>query len=329
MRNRHSTLLALNDPRLARYLTAEDEAARGRELERILLHEVQPRVRSVLGAFAHGERPIDVEDADDIVGVVTLRLLRKLRAATVLEEESLQSVEAYVTTLTKNSVRDFLRRRSPERARIKARLRHLFLQDPRLALWNAEGLTLCGLAGWSGRFDHETNRETMRDAIDSLDVPPEAFIAGLLAIGKPVRLGNLAAALAGDLDVAPAAADEPRAPQRDLLEARQYLQVLWREIRDLPPRQRAALLLNLREPGSGNAVTLFVAVGIATLDEIAVAMEMSRAELRAIWNDLPFDDLRIATHLGVTRQQVINLRKSARERLARRMAGASRGRGNA
>ena len=38
-----------------------------------------------------------------------------------------------------------------------------------------------------------------------------------------------------------------------------------------------------------------------------------------LWNDLPLEDSAIAQLLGITRQQVINLRKTARERLARRM----------
>jgi hypothetical protein len=38
----------------------------------------------------------------------------------------------------------------------------------------------------------------------------------------------------------------------------------------------------------------------------------------ALWNKLPMDDNGIAAFLRVTRQQVINFRKSAKERLARR-----------
>jgi hypothetical protein len=40
-----------------------------------------------------------------------------------------------------------------------------------------------------------------------------------------------------------------------------------------------------------------------------------------LWNDLPLDDARIAELLKLTRQQVINARKSGRERLARRLKG--------
>jgi hypothetical protein len=46
---------------------------------------------------------------------------------------------------------------------------------------------------------------------------------------------------------------------------------------------------------------------------------MPAEELARMWNDLPIDDMRIATRLGIKRQQVINLRKAARARLARRL----------
>jgi hypothetical protein len=38
-----------------------------------------------------------------------------------------------------------------------------------------------------------------------------------------------------------------------------------------------------------------------------------------LWNELPLEDTRIAVILRITRQQVINLRRSARDRLARRL----------
>jgi hypothetical protein len=104
------------------------------------------------------------------------------------------------------------------------------------------------------------------------------------------------------------------------LETQQVLAFMWPEIVALPVAQRVALLLNLRDADQQNALALFVRVGIATSAEIAAATGMTAAELAALWNELPLDDLRIAARLGVSRQQVINLRKSARARLSRRMA---------
>jgi hypothetical protein len=79
------------------------------------------------------------------------------------------------------------------------------------------------------------------------------------------------------------------------------------------------LLLNLRDHEGGNALTLFVLLGIAGIDRLAAAVGMSANELAEIWSELPLGDAAIAARLGVTRQQVINLRKSARERLRRRL----------
>jgi len=95
------------------------------------------------------------------------------------------------------------------------------------------------------------------------------------------------------------------------------LQLLWREICELPRRHRVALLLNLKSPRGLNVILLFPATEIATFEQIAEALEIPQAEFEQMWADLPLDDLRIAAYLGASRQQVINLRKTARDRLLR------------
>ncbi|MFL6263485.1 MAG: hypothetical protein ACJ76Y_27650 [Thermoanaerobaculia bacterium] len=104
-------------------------------------------------------------------------------------------------------------------------------------------------------------------------------------------------------------------------ERRTYLVRLWKEVRELPPRQAAALLLNLRDGQGRNAAALLPLTGIATLREMAAAVALPPERLAELWGRLPLEDAALAGILGVTRQQVINLRKSARERLARRMRG--------
>lgn len=104
-------------------------------------------------------------------------------------------------------------------------------------------------------------------------------------------------------------------------ERRIYLKRLWDEITQLQPRQRAALLLNLRDENGRGVIDLWIIVGVATTQAIALTLEMRVEEFAALWSEMPLDDNRIAARLGVARQQVINLRKSARERLARRMKG--------
>ena len=93
----------------------------------------------------------------------------------------------------------------------------------------------------------------------------------------------------------------------------------WTEIAELPVRQRRALLLQLQLEDGESAARVLVVLGITRVQTLAETLDVPLAELLDWWNDLPLADQRIAEMLGIRRQQVINLRKSARERLARHM----------
>ena len=103
------------------------------------------------------------------------------------------------------------------------------------------------------------------------------------------------------------------------LEQREFLRELWAEVLQLPVRQRYALLLNLRSADGAGCIALLPLTGVATLRQIAAALELPDKELAALWGRLPLEDAALAEYLALTRQQVINLRKAARARLARRL----------
>jgi hypothetical protein len=103
------------------------------------------------------------------------------------------------------------------------------------------------------------------------------------------------------------------------IDNRFFLKWLWEEICQLPVRQRMALLLNLKDDQGGGVAALLPITGIASLRQIASALEMLDEDFAHLWPRLPLDDASIAGLLSITRQQVINLRKCARERLARKM----------
>jgi hypothetical protein len=156
--------------------------------------------------------------------------------------------------------------------------------------------------------------------------PVDALHAILERVGHPIvfeSLVDLVADLWGVRDVILESGEFPPDERRDQLatiEQRQYLEALWLEIRDLPDKQRTALLLNLRDAGGSNALMLFLLLDIAGVAEIARIAGLTEDELNELWESLPLDDLTLASRLSLTRQQVINLRKSARTRLARRTA---------
>jgi len=318
--------LAFYDPALAPLLSANGPAARERALESLLVGHVQPVVSGVLARYRSSA--IHPEDADDIAAAVNLQVVRRLQQLAP-GDEPIQCFDSYVAGVTYNVVYAFLRRRFPQRARLKNRLRYVFAHDARFATWEVNGAFACGAAQWvgtpplspsalpAGVADQLRRHETLGDALQVL----------FERVGGPLRFDDVVRAAAEVWNVSEAANSDPstvtqpdaRSPAMDV-ENRNSAQLLWREVQELRPSQRAALLMNLRDVKGNNAVALLLIAGIAKFDEIARAMDISPQRLSEIWNDLPLADNKIAEALQVSRQQVINLRKSARERLQRRMA---------
>lgn len=285
--------------------TVEQEVARAR-----------PVVERVVARYQH--HALRHDEAEDIVATVLLRLVRRLQT------EGIESVTDFAATLTFNAVYDFMRSRYPEWTRLKNRLRYVLSRDARFRMWSAPAGVLCAT---------EAVVDRPRAAIPAIELPPadrfeEALHLLLSAAGGPLLLDDVVALLAEQWNVRelprrPAlTAVEPTDQVRDL-ESREYLEELWRQIQDLAGPHRAALLLNLRDGDGGNALALLVHLGIATTQQIAHAIGVPLERLAQLWSELPLDDRTIAAMLAMNRQQVINLRRTARERLARRMRGRS------
>ena len=304
---------------------ARDEESRRAALTDLVVTCAQPTMKNVLDRFRRSDSTFRQEDAEDVLGTATLRLLRKLQDAAL---DDIENFEGYVAALAYRTVYDFMRRRFPERTRLKNRIRYLLDRDPRFAIWSTSDSVACGLASWKGRENvrdaFEIAPQTASPAMCDSERPHDAVAAIFERAGAPLTLESLVRILTSLWSVAEAhemsdAIAVENAPSHAAThETRQFLQILWNEIRLLQPQHRTALLLNLRDPEGVNAIALFVLTGVAGIGEIADAVGMSVEELEAIWQSLPLDDLAIAARLGLTRQQVINLRRTARERLARR-----------
>ncbi len=320
--------LMRNDPLLTELIVAADDSARRRQVETLVVEHATPLIRRIVSRCARSDRHLREQDTDDVIATVTLRLIGKLRLLGT-EQGSIRQFEDYVATLTYNTVYDSLRRLFPERSRLKNRLRYVFTRDQRLSLWTAPSGVAAGVAAWNGssivaqRIDLPGERAT--PAMLDHDAPAKALLAIFQHVGAPVSLEALTdvtASLWGISDAfrrveEPARSVEPAPLAR--AEARQFLSALWEEIRTLRPPHRTALLLNLRDGEGASAIPHFLLLGIARFDEIAAAAGVSSEKLAGMWSSLPLDDLRIAAMLGTTRQQVINFRKTARQRLARRI----------
>lgn len=104
------------------------------------------------------------------------------------------------------------------------------------------------------------------------------------------------------------------------LEAEQYLKLAWREICELTLLQRRCLLLNckFRQNPEDGLEALTNTAGVTIL-QISEALEIPYEQFLAMWNDLPLEDKRIAELLNMKRQDVINVRDYARQKLSHQM----------
>jgi len=287
-------------------------------------------------------------EVDDIHQEAVMQLVAQLQRFRKLPDgHPISDMRGMAAVIAHRTCARWLRRQFPERHALKNRLHYLLTRQRGLSLWqDQDGKSVAGFAVWQkenkqvkpGR--HLSDVETLPHHLRALrsDKPQElaAAVAAILNYaGGPIEFDELVSAVAviqgisdqpveSLAEAEDAAALMPATPEPDQawrMEKRMFLQRLWEELQQLPLNQRAALLLNLKDASGVGCITLFPATGIATVRQLAATLEISAESFAEVWNELPFEDARIAELLGLTRQQVINARKSGRERLARRLKG--------
>lgn len=343
------------DTLLAPYLETPDEDTAEHLLADLLTQQAEPVAASVIrkklrASLRAEDGSLENQNALEVKNDVHLHLLaelQSLRAQTA--GKVIANFRSYVAVVSYHACYEHLRRKYPRRHSLKNKLRYLLTHQPDFALWEAEPRELkAGLAVWRNQTNPERNEELWAALCEEPTewaaltwpgrppntVKPLELLRGLFAaVAGPVDLDDLVgvcAAVWEVRDVQEESHDEATAEYGDRLadqtanvavklEQTQYLQRLWDEVGQLPVRQRTALLLNLRDVHGRGVIALLPLTGVASLRQIAESLEMPALEMAEIWTLLPLDDAAIAGRLNITRQQVINLRKAARERLMRRM----------
>ena len=313
------------DEHLDIYLRAVDAGVERERLGELVDTCAEPIIRRTVSARLSGRW----EDMDDVCSEARLELLLHLRRIKATPgAKAIEDFAAYVGTLARNTCHHYFRRRRSGRMRLAKQIRFL-LDEPEFKTWQRQGTTWCGLAEW---------REDRPPALPQEFAGPwegRRDLAALLkqvfeTAGGAIEFEALVDLVAGvwrippDAEAYPADVDLESIPAvtqgaEISIDRRRYAERLWQEIRQLPRRQRVALLLNLRD-GRGNSIlSMFPLSGVASFEETAAVLEMSESQLAEVWIELPWDDNTMAQFLGCTRQQVINLRMSARKRLVNRL----------
>ncbi|HYM00900.1 MAG TPA: hypothetical protein VEZ90_18225 [Blastocatellia bacterium] len=347
------------DSVLLPYLNADTEPESQSQAEHLIFVLARPIIKGIVNYKLSTTNyrlagSSDQQEVDDVCSEAVLELLswlRKLKAEP--EANAIQNFRGFVAVVAYRACASYLRKKHPLRSSLRARIHYTLSHHSDFAIWKGKDQEwFCGFRSWTGTEVSGPNAKAQALLADPRDagrlglpeggvqqVAPEALLRAIFAwVNAPVKLDDLISAIAelsgirdqtseplSDSGVVHNARQQPSNTEIDAasaVEQRIYLKGIWAEIGLLPIRQRCALLLNLTwSPGKG-VLHLLPILGIASIHEIAEALGMTDEALAQIWNTLPLEDAIIASNLGITRQQVINLRKSARERLARRTRAA-------
>ena len=338
------------DQLLIAFIEATDEEQADRCLASLVDEHAVPIVKEILGSSLRfhlsNNSAASTQDANDLFNDIIANLLSRLRQIrSDRPQGAITDFRGYIAATAYNACNLYLRQKYPRRSRLKNRLRYLLSHDPAFALWNNEisGL-ICGFAEWRDKAPATPPslfEKIRRDPVEwtqsvglAIVGTDRAQLSSLLHAlfewcGNPIKMDelvNIVADICREKDQPDEQLDTVMnlaATTQDsetILEQQHMLALLWQEVCELPRRQRLALLLNFKDTGGQELVSLLPYTRTATIQQIAEALELPLEEFLRLWNQLPLDDATIAELLGATRQQVINLRKCARERLERRLS---------
>jgi RNA polymerase sigma factor (sigma-70 family) len=339
------------DPLLEPLLEPNRDEEIDQYLSQLIATHVGPVIKGIVRHKLHmnSHGGIEQADAEDIHQEVVVQLLATLqRFREQPAGRPISDLRGLAAVIAHRACSQWMRQLRPERHALKNRLSYLFTRHRGFALWQDGGRLTAGLATWQGRKDAAIEEQLKQLLAD------EALLAGVRSLksrkladwggamteifnrlGAPIALDMLVGVVvemlqieerpvetidqiqgAAELDLS---ARQPDVAQQT--ERRIFLQRLWEEVRQLPMNQRAALLLNLRDQEGRGCLALFPALGIATFRQVAESLEMEAERLAELCGGSPLEDAKIAELLQLTQRQVINARKSARQRLTRRLKG--------
>jgi len=336
------------DPLVRPLLLEQNDEQADALFTHLLKEHVERVVKGVIRYKLHLNPSTDTRaEAEDIYQEVILQLVTQLqRFRKSPQDHPITDLRGIAAVIAHRTCARWLRRQFPQRHALKNRLHYLLTRQRGFSIWQSKNETpITGYEEWNRQkrtvvpMPPASDDRLIENVRAQLKKDPQNLAPVAAAVfdfsGGPVEFDEFVSFVAGLLGVRDHAIEsfnddddevafEPLDEQPNAawqFEKRSFLQRLWDELRQLPSNQRAALLLNLRDNQGRGCLALFPVTGVASVRQLAEALGINAETLAAMWNELPFEDARIAELLGISRQQVINARKSGRERLARRLKG--------
>lgn len=338
----NGNVIAQKEVLLMDFLSAKTEIDAENFLNRLFEETIIPQIRKVLASYI----TLSSDEKDEIQSDAQTRILAKLwkLRAENAPTKPIRDFSAYISTITFNSRKDFILRKQPEWRRIDYRLRRL--KEEKDCVWHffsdADGNEFVGLK--KGEKQHsEIELEEIISLIcekypNHLFLKTQELVPSILEIARGAMTKN--EMIKASLEITESANfEEIELPEEMseflshsedeyLLSQRQtgFLHRIWDEIKTFPPNQRKVLLLSLKESRRTEAVSLLLKKRIATIKEIADALEISLEGFSDIFAKLPMTSQEIAEFLDIKdsektskEQKIDNLRRIARDLLRRRL----------
>jgi RNA polymerase sigma factor (sigma-70 family) len=344
------------DSMLKCVLDSKDEAERGRLLDEIILAHSAPLIRKVLRQrlslyISHSGANPNNPDAEDLYHEVIARLLQRLNDWIGRpDDHPISNYRNLVITITVNACNDYLRGKSPARARLKNSLRDLLLRHRDFKTWKGENRKqLCGFSSWNGQSISSEASERVRLLLEnpqarqsdlftkgyfhSVSLP--ILVAGIFKwVDSPIEMDALTELLALLLDIKEHQVEsieqsneksgrefEDSTIRNDLrLQGKETLKKLWDEINQLPHEQRDVICLSLEDENGNDLWSILLTAEVTTLPQLAADLGLSIEQLMNLWEKTPMDSPTLAKHFGTSRLQVNKWRFRAMRRLRERMA---------
>jgi hypothetical protein len=327
---------AAADQLLNLYLRSQTDREAEPILVDIITNHAEPLIRKIVltkisthDELGHIRVPVEAEDLCSTIKLKLLSRLRRLRSSSKTEE--IESFLDYVAVASFNVCNEYFRQLNPVWLRIRNHIRYILNHDREFALWKIRKHLVCGFAKWKNQNEvcapeilkklviedscEDSIRGQLRFIFEKTSLPAR-FVEVVNLFVRSLEAGNEKCSQESmDFETIP---DTSQSADK-YVELRTFLADLWKQILDLSLKQRTALLLSLRDENGSAVLHFFPMLGIAKIKEIAATLEMVPERFATLWRDLPLEDNRIAEDLQITRQQVINLRKCARERLVRKL----------
>jgi RNA polymerase sigma factor (sigma-70 family) len=302
---------------------SHDAHKRAALIEDLLLNVAQPIIQRVLRSQLRADN-----EAEDISQEAMLRVWQRLESLS--ERNGIDDFSHWVAHLTLNLCRDTWRSRTPQRVRLKRRLRELLRKDETFRFeQNGNGEWLCGLAEWQDGIRHHNGKQNLDDlaalsgdsvvALDSHEpFSRETITDFLCGIGHFIELNELVSVIVewqGIREERVSLPNEIAVTDSTTLQFKLLLRQLWRIAHRLPMPQRRVLTLGELPDYETALANLWLIHKTINASDLALWLDMPSASLQNLLPDLPLSNATLSEQFALTLEQISKARYRALQKL--------------